>query len=95
MINLGRWKENMSYVVIRLTRNTFWGHYANRFCERWRNEDRTRDRIKSTSKTLSLTFGHLVEYRGFIRLGPIQVHVHASTRLVRRNRIYKQLIDIY
>ena len=33
----------------------------------------TRDRIKSTSKTLSLTFGHLVEYRGFIRLGPIQV----------------------
>ena len=82
MINLGRWKENMSYVVIRLTRNTqhatrntfcntFWGHYADRFCERWRNEDRTRDRIKSTTKTLSLIFGHLVEYRGFIRLGPI------------------------
>ena len=32
MINLGRLKGNMSYVVFRLTLNTFWR--MDRFCER-------------------------------------------------------------
>ena len=38
-LNLGRWKGNMSYVVFRLTRNTFWR--MDRFCERWRNLHKT------------------------------------------------------
>ena len=31
------------------------------------------DRIRSNPQTLSITFGHLMEYRGLIQSGPIQV----------------------
>ena len=60
----------MSYKVFRLTRNAFWGHYVTILRTLTKPAS---DRIRSTLKTLYLPLSHLVEYRGLIRSGPIQV----------------------
>ena len=60
----------MLYIVFRLTRNTFWGHYVSILLTLTKPGS---DRIRSTHETLYLPLSHLVEYRGLIRSGPIQV----------------------
>lgn len=61
----------MSYIVFRLTRNAFCGHYVSIL---WTLTKPGSDRIRSTHETLYLPLSHLVEYRGLIRSGPrIQV----------------------
>ena len=61
----------MSYIVFRLTRNAFCGHYVSIL---WTLTKPGSDRIRSTHETLYLPLSHLVESRGLIRSGPrIQV----------------------